>query len=197
MRSVIFVFLDGIGLGASDAHNPFWSAETPFLHRLLGGPLVAGINVRRRGGALPLLCWGIDATLDITHEVTALHFHPDLAPIPAIEAGRRLSCLASEYHLVLYESFLTDLAGHRRLPWAPEWAIRHVDGFLAGVLEARPVEATIVVCSDHGNLEDGTFKGHTTNPVLLLVVGPGAKDRLWDRVHAITDVPQAILAWLS
>jgi phosphopentomutase len=72
-----------------------------------------------------------------------------------------------------------------------------VDGLLGGLFEARPEGATVVVCSDHGNIEDSAFKGHTTNPVPLLVVGPGARAALWEEVRAITDVSGAILGWLD
>lgn len=304
LRSVIFVFLDGVGLGPGDDQNPFWSAETPALHRLLGGPLVRGASVNGSEGDVPALLRGIDATLgvpgipqsgtgqtalftginaaevagthvfafptaalreviaehsilkraveqglratlanaysdgywswvrekrrgrhsattltnmaaglpfrsfkdllegnavywDITHEVTRESFYPDLVPITAPEAGRRLARLGREYHLVLYESFLTDLAGHRRLPLPPDWTLARVDGLLSGLLEARLPDTTIVLCSDHGNLEDNSFKGHTMNPVPLLVVGPGATDPVWDGVRAITDVPRAVLGWLT
>ena len=33
---------------------------------------------------------------------------------------------------------------------------------------------TVVLTSDHGNLEDGTHTLHTRNPVPLLAVGPAA-----------------------
>lgn len=303
-RSVIFVFLDGVGLGPADESNPLWSADTPALHRLLGGPMVAGVKVSDRGGDVPVFFRGIDATLgvpglpqsgtgqtalftgvnaaqvagthvfafpterlrqviaehsilkravergqratlanaysdgywswvqekrrgrhsattltnmaaglpfrtfedllrgravywDITHELARESFYPDLEPVPATEAGRRLAYLGSEYNLVLYESFITDLAGHRRLPVPPDWTLSRVDGLLGGLVEERPPHSTIVLCSDHGNLEDSGFKGHTANPVPLLVVGPGAADSVWDGVQAITDVPGAILGWLD
>jgi hypothetical protein len=134
---------------------------------------------------------------DITHEISRENFHADLEPISAQEAGRRLAFLGNEYHLVLYESFLPDLAGHRRLPTPPSWTLSRVDGMLDGLFEMRPPNATVVVCSDHGNLEENGFKGHTTNPVPLLVVGPGAQATAWERVSDITDVPRAILSWLD
>jgi len=72
-----------------------------------------------------------------------------------------------------------------------------VDGLLEGALEARAAGTTIVLCSDHGNLEDNSFKGHTDNPVPLLVVGPAAIDPVWDEVRSITDVAGAVLDWLD
>jgi hypothetical protein len=303
-RSVIFVFLDGVGLGPAAESNPFWSADTPTLRRLLGGPLVDGVQVNGREAGTRVICRGIDATLgvpglpqsgtgqtalftgvnaaevagthvfafpterlrqviaersilkraveqglkatlanaysdgywtwvkekrrgrhsattltnmaaglpfrtfedlrqgravywDITHEIARDSVHPDLVPISSIEAGWRLARLGSEYHLVLYETFITDLAGHRRLPLPVDWTLSRVDGLLGGLIEARPPGATVVVCSDHGNLEDSGFKGHTVNPVPLLVVGPAATDSVWGPVRSITDVPGAILYWLG
>src|SRR5689334_15884815 len=37
--SIIFVFLDGVGLAAAGPDNPLASADTPVLRALLGGPL--------------------------------------------------------------------------------------------------------------------------------------------------------------
>jgi 2,3-bisphosphoglycerate-independent phosphoglycerate mutase len=59
--AVIFVFLDGLGLGPADDTNPLWLAPMPNLRRLLGGPLVAGTKVDRPG----LLFKGIDALLGV------------------------------------------------------------------------------------------------------------------------------------
>jgi phosphopentomutase len=78
-----------------------------------------------------------------------------------------------------------------------DWTLKRVDGLLGGLLKARPPEATVVLCSDHGNLEDNRSKAHTTNPVPLLVVGPAVRDSSWNSVRAITDVPEAILGWLD
>jgi hypothetical protein len=130
---------------------------------------------------------------DITHEVAAGHLGFELPLVTPEEAGARLARLCSEYDLVLYESFLTDLAGHRRIE--PEWVLPRVDAFLGAVLEHRAPDTTLVLCSDHGNLEDATTKSHTTNPVPLLVVGPAAAG--FREATDITDVAPAILAQFS
>lgn len=59
--AIIFVFLDGVGLGRPDEANPFWRHEAPFLRRLLGAPLAQPLSVRQ-GHVLAL---GIDATLGV------------------------------------------------------------------------------------------------------------------------------------
>jgi 2,3-bisphosphoglycerate-independent phosphoglycerate mutase len=127
---------------------------------------------------------------DITHEIATSHMGYELPLVSAEEAGARLARLATEYDLVLYESFLTDLAGHQRIE--PEWVLARIDGFLGGVLAHRLPETTLVICSDHGNVEDTTTKSHTTNPVPLLVVGPQAER--FRTATAITDVAPAILS---
>lgn len=97
-----------------------------------------------------------------------------IAPIEAAEAGRHLAALAAGHRLTLYETFYTDLAGHRRWGIEPADAVRRLDGLLGGLLAHRPADLTVVLSSDHGNLEDATHTLHTRNPVPLLAVGPAA-----------------------
>jgi hypothetical protein len=130
---------------------------------------------------------------DITHEVASGYLGYSLPLVTAEEAGARLARLAEEYDLVLYETFLPDLAGHRRL--APEWVLPRLDAFLGAVLECRALECTVVVCSDHGNIEEARTKLHTDNPVPLLAFGPGAE--CFRQVTAITGVAPAIMEALS
>jgi hypothetical protein len=313
---VLYIFLDGVGLGPDTDDNPFASARTPHLRALLDRPLVAGPEIVRDG----FLFRGLDATMgveglpqsatgqtalftgvnaaravgmhvatyptqqlrdilarhslfkraaeaglritfanpfhavywraveeghlrlsattlamkasgapfrdladlergeavfwDITHEVAkggrptgrrsrrnAEEAQPrrdppfPIPPIAADEAGRRLAALAAAHHLTLYESFLTDLSRHRRLSLPPEQVIATVDAFLGGVLRHRAPNTTLVLTSDHGNLETRSFKGHTLNPVPLLVVGPAVEH--FSDVRDITQVAPAILRALN
>lgn len=62
-RHVVFVFLDGVGLGTR-SHNPFLAAEMPFLDELLEDqrPLAASPEaITQRGAA-----FGVDACLGVT-----------------------------------------------------------------------------------------------------------------------------------
>lgn len=95
-----------------------------------------------------------------------------------IEAGQQLAQLLWAYELVFFECFLPDLAGHGR--WtlsdgdAAHTVLDRIDGLLGGVLATRRPGDTLVLSSDHGNLESRAEPTHTLNPVPLLVVGPGA-----------------------
>jgi bisphosphoglycerate-independent phosphoglycerate mutase (AlkP superfamily) len=117
---------------------------------------------------------GRAVTWDVCRDRFAERSGVALEPIAAPEAGRHLAELASVYDLTLYETFLTDLAGHGRRGVSTEEAIGRLDGLLAGVLSVRSADTTVVLTSDHGNLEDTTTGGHTTNPVPLVAVGPAA-----------------------
>ncbi len=61
MTSLLYVFLDGVGLGPDSSDNPFALAFTPHLRALLGRPLIEGPEMRRDG----LLFRGIDATMGV------------------------------------------------------------------------------------------------------------------------------------
>jgi hypothetical protein len=118
--------------------------------------------------------------------------------VPAItprEAGSDLARLAAAYDLTAFEFFLTDLAAHGRVPLTGVEVVEMVDAALGGVLEGLGAETTLVVASDHGNLEDERTPVHTRNSVPTLVIGPA-----WTHfrgVAAITDVAPAISAALG
>ncbi len=133
---------------------------------------------------------------DLVHEYIVNYLKiPGIEKIEPEEAGRNLARLAEEYDLVLFETFLLDLAGHRKLPWSVEETIDLFDRFLSGVLGSGAGSFTLVLTSDHGNVEDDSVKVHTTNPVPLLVVGPAA--RTFSRCRAITGVAGAVLEALQ
>lgn len=153
--------------------------------------MAAGLPLR----TLDDLARGEAVYWDITHAVLRSALAQDVPLLEPEEAGRRLARLTAAHDLVLFESFLTDLAGHGRLPWPVSEVLTLLDRFLGGLLEAWPAEATLVVSSDHGNLEDSRTLAHTRNPVPLLVVGPGAA--AFAQAQAITDVTPAILRWFQ
>ncbi len=81
--------------------------------------------------------------------------------------------------------------GHRQLPWPPEKALQRLDGLQRGVLDVLPADATLLVTSDHSNLEDMSTHAHTYNPVPLIIYGPDAP--AFADVTDLTGVTPAIL----
>ena len=67
--------------------------------------------------------------------------------------------------------------------------IEKLDGFLAGLVPALG-ETTLLVTSDHGNLEDKSTRSHTRNPVPLLAIGPQAA--AFAEARSLLDVAPAL-----
>lgn len=105
-------------------------------------------------------------------------------------SGADLARLAGFHDLTVFEFFLTDLVAHGRLPLGGVQIVELVDELLAGVLDALPDGTTLLVASDHGNLEDDRTPVHTLNPVPTLVIGPARPH--FTQVAAITDIAPAI-----
>ena len=99
---------------------------------------------------------------------------PNVPAIDSRSAGRQLGRLAGGHDLTVYETFLPDLAGHGRIDLSPAEVVRRLDDLVAGILDVRAADTTLVLTSDHGNFEDTSVKTHTTAPVPLLAVGPAA-----------------------
>lgn len=118
---------------------------------------------------------------------------PGCETLPVITpqaAGERLTQLAHEHDLVAFETYLPDLAGHGRIPLSPVDALRLVDGLLVGVIDGLRAQDTLVVVSDHGNVEDMTTRIHTRNPVPLITLGAAG----FVDVQAIDGVMGAVLS---
>jgi 2,3-bisphosphoglycerate-independent phosphoglycerate mutase len=111
-------------------------------------------------------------TWDFERDVYRRAAGEQVPPILAAQAGAHLAALAGRHGLTLYETFLTDLAGHGRIPITAVEAIERVDRFLGGLLAARDERLTVVLCSDHGNVEQPEHGRHTRNRVPVIALGP-------------------------
>jgi hypothetical protein len=101
---------------------------------------------------------------------------PDFPPAPIYspkEAGVRLAQLSQKYFLSWFDYWLSDYAGHRGSKEQATSLLETFDKVLGGLLTAWNItQDLIILTSDHGNLEDLSAKGHTVNPVPLLLIGP-------------------------
>lgn len=129
---------------------------------------------------------------------TAWRTHLGLTHLPEVtpeQAGLNLAGIVETARLTFFAHYSTDLAGHMgRMDEAVE-ALERVDAFLGGVLKALPPGTLTVLASDHGNIEDIT-SGHTRNPALTVLLGPGAST-LREGLSRITDIPGMILRYLA
>jgi 2,3-bisphosphoglycerate-independent phosphoglycerate mutase len=96
----------------------------------------------------------------------------DLPVRSAERAAEVLVSLARSFNLCLYEYFLTDRAGHRGTIEEAVGIVDQVDRLISAAVELIDLsKSSLLVCSDHGNLEDKTTRLHTRNPVPTLVWG--------------------------
>lgn len=95
--------------------------------------------------------------------------------ISPFKAGQNLKNLTNDYDLVLFECFLPDLIGHKKDMDKSIAFLEMLDEFLAGVIRDKSDNIHVLISSDHGNIEDLSFGGHTKNPVPLIVMGNEAQ----------------------
>ncbi len=133
-------------------------------------------------------------TAEITQRVWRERLSLDVPIITEADAADRLVSTASEHDLVLMEYYLTDKAGHEQdMDGAREILIR-LDRFLIRLFdEAAENGHTVMLTSDHGNLEDLSVKTHTRNKVPFYVLGDGLHH--FHNIRSIQDVTPLSLEW--
>ena len=129
---------------------------------------------------------------DLTRE-TIQDRYPNIPIIPPQRAAEHLFDIALKNDFTLYEFFQSDVAGHS-MDYARACAVLRVyDRFLAALTRyAEAAKITIVLTSDHGNVESMGERGHTRNPVPLIVVGPQEED-MRNSIDSLSDVAPSIL----
>ncbi len=137
----------------------------------------------RRGKAL-------SAEIDNRRWVEMLRYN--LPIIKPQTAAKRLFRLAQENHFTLFEYFFTDHIGHRRYPELFDYVMNTLDEFLFYILTNLPEDFTLIICSDHGNLEDISAKTHTRNPALGITAGKNARG-LSEKIQYLYDIKPSIM----
>ena len=111
------------------------------------------------------------------------------------EAAEVLLTLAGEADFTFFEHYLADEAGHAQDPVAALDALESFDRLLRAVVARRPPDLTVLVCSDHGNVEDLSQRRHTLHAVPMLGFGPGAEGVA--ALETLADVATFILSRLE
>ncbi len=168
-----------------------FSDEFPVaFRRRLSATSVMMIAIGQQPAGLPALEAGEALYQDYTNRslgergATVVEFTPE-------RAGEILA--AARGQVVLYEYFQSDVCGHRGDPAAAGQLVGELDRLLGTLIACLdPGRDTLVVTSDHGNLEDLSSRGHSRNPVPFLAWGR-LGDELRARVSAIEEVTPALL----
>ena len=115
---------------------------------------------------------------------------PVFSPEKAAEVAFNTS---QDYDLILYEFFQTDMYGHGfELDQCLE-LIHNLNRFVKKLISYLDKEKnTLLITSDHGNLEDMLTPLHTLNPVPLLTWGHRSQE-LRKNIKNLTDVTPAVI----
>jgi hypothetical protein len=134
-------------------------------------------------------------TAELTQQAWREHLQIDVPAISPEAAADRLLSQTEYYDLLLHEYYLTDKAGHSREQEKAAYYLNVYDRFLWRLINKKAPSTTIVLSSDHGNVEDLSVKTHTLNSVPLFVYGPGAPN--FTNAQSLLDVTPGILDTLN
>jgi hypothetical protein len=116
-------------------------------------------------------------------------------PVPDITpeiAASRLNTALERNDLVFLEYYLTDKAGHEQEETFAMESLLRIDAVLEAWLRSKRSDDTLVLTSDHGNVEDLSVKTHTMNPVPFVAFGP--KATFFKNVRSLPDVCEPLVA---
>jgi 2,3-bisphosphoglycerate-independent phosphoglycerate mutase len=121
----------------------------------------------------------------------------DVAPRTAEEAAVVLARIVAANRFTLYEYFITDKVGHLQdLPRA-QAVLLDLAKLIREVLKQIDLSRTsVILTSDHGNIEELSTRNHTLNKVPTIVWG-AHKERIAKRVKSLADITPAIVETLT
>ena len=112
-------------------------------------------------------------------------------------AGEVLAKIVAANKFTLYEYFITDKIGHAQDYEAAGCVLRSLALFIRSLLATLDLNSTtVILTSDHGNIEDLSLRNHTLNPVPTIVWGEH-REELAARIHSLTDIAPAIVDVLT
>jgi 2,3-bisphosphoglycerate-independent phosphoglycerate mutase len=121
----------------------------------------------------------------------------DVEPRTPDEAASVLARIVSENRFTLYEYFITDKVGHKQDMEAAKVVLQNLAAMIRGVLTRIDLSRTsVILTSDHGNIEDLSSRNHTLNRVPTIVWGAN-KERIHSRIQTLADITPAIVETLT
>ena len=113
------------------------------------------------------------------------------------EAGEVLASIVAENKFTLYEYFITDKIGHAQDREAANRVLPMLARFIRTLLANLDLDrSTVILTSDHGNLEDLSVRNHTLNLVPTIVWGRN-RERIAARIRSLTDITPTIVDLLT
>jgi len=113
------------------------------------------------------------------------------------EAGEVLANIVAQNKFTLYEYFITDKIGHAQDREAANRVLPMLARFIRTLLAKLDLErSTVMLTSDHGNIEDLSVRNHTLNLVPTIVWGKN-RERIAARIRSLSDITPTIVGLLT
>jgi 2,3-bisphosphoglycerate-independent phosphoglycerate mutase len=113
------------------------------------------------------------------------------------EAAEVLARIAGENRFTLYEYFITDKVGHAQDMQAAKTVLLNLARLIRSVLAGIDLNRTsVILTSDHGNIEDLSSRNHTLNTVPTIVWGAN-QQHIANRIKSLADITPAIIETLT
>ncbi|GMQ82381.1 MAG: alkaline phosphatase family protein [Rhodothermia bacterium] len=133
---------------------------------------------------------------DITGQRLIDHLGLQVQICSEAEAAVNLADLTSKNAFTAFEYFHTDKAGHSRSRKEADKCLLSLSSFLMSLIEETLSRGlTLILTSDHGNLENLAIKTHTENPVPFAAIGEQAT--AFEEVRSLVDVVPGVLTAFS
>jgi 2,3-bisphosphoglycerate-independent phosphoglycerate mutase len=114
-----------------------------------------------------------------------------------LEAATVLARIASEHRFTLYEYFITDKIGHAQDMSAAKTTLTELASFIREFLTKLDLaHTTVILTSDHGNIEDLSSRNHTLHKVPTIIWGEH-RERAADRIKSLADITPTIVNLLT
>ena len=113
------------------------------------------------------------------------------------EAAGILARIVARNRFTLYEYFITDKVGHAQDMEAARVVLTNLARLVRGLLSGIDLHRTsVILTSDHGNIEDLSSRNHTLNPVPTIIWGAN-QERIANRIENLADITPAIVETLT
>ena len=113
------------------------------------------------------------------------------------EAAAVLSRIVAENRFTLYEYFITDKVGHAQDMDAAKLVLTSLALFIRELLIKLDLErTTVILTSDHGNIEDLSIRNHTLHAVPTIIWGV-QREQVAAKIQTLADITPAIVALLT
>ena len=109
------------------------------------------------------------------------------------QAAEVLASVVADHRFTLYEYFITDKVGHAQDMTSARLILQNLARMIRSLIAHLDLEnTTVILTSDHGNIEDLSTKSHTLNAVPTIIWG-AHKELLSAHITSLADITPAIV----